>query len=148
MHVRDGTSPALLLLVVDLDDIGEALDQAPAIVSYIDLANEMLWPGELFYVDHGPGDFDADDPDRWLPVVGGGSKAAYVVMERFISTIASPGLACRLQAEINRSGAFRRFQAALSRHDEPYTRWHRYCDDARLGRARAWLTNRGYQSNR
>lgn len=147
-HVRDGTTSALLLLAVDLDDIGEALDQSPAIVSYIDLANEMLWPGELFDVDQGPEDFDADDPDRWLPVVGGGSKAAYAVMERFISTIDSPGLASRLQDEINGSGAFRRFQAALSRHDEQYTRWHRFRDDARLGRARAWLAERGYRSTR
>lgn len=116
-HVRDATTSALLL-AVDLDDIGEALDQSPAIVSYIDLANETLWPGELFEIDQRPDDFDADDEDRWLPVVGGGSNAAYAVMERFIRTIDSPELASRLQAEISGSGAFRRFQAALSRHDE------------------------------
>jgi len=63
-----------LLLAVDLDDIGEALDQSSAIVSYIDLANEMKWPGELFDIDQGPEDFDEDDSNRWLPVVGGGFK--------------------------------------------------------------------------
>ncbi len=147
-HVRDETTSALRLLAVDLDEIGEACDQSPASVSYIDVANEILWPGELFDLDQGPDDFDEDDSDRWLPVVGSGSKAAYAVMERFISTIDSPGLAARLQDTINRSGAFRRFQAELSRHDEQYTRWHRYRDDARLGRARVYLADRGYRSTR
>ena len=75
-HVRDGTTSALRLLAVDLDEIGEALDQSPASVSYIDLANATVWPGELFDVDQGPEDFDADDSDRWLPVVGAGSRVA------------------------------------------------------------------------
>ena len=147
-HVCDGTTSALRLLAVDLDEIGEACDQSPASVSYIDVANEVLWPGELFDVDQGPVDFDEDDSHRWLPVVGSGSGAAYAVMERFISTIESPGLAARLQDAINGSGAFRRFQAELSRHDDQYTRWNRYHDDALLGHARTWLAERGYRSTR
>lgn len=147
-NVRGGTTSELSLLAVDLDDVGEALDQSPASASYVDLANGMLWPAELFDVGQGPEDFDADDSDRWLPVVGAGSKFAFGVMERFISTIDSPGLASRLLAEINGSGAFRRFQAELSRHDDEYTRWHRFRDDARLGHARALLADRGYRSTR
>lgn len=147
-QVRDGTTSELMVLAVDLDEIGEALDQSPASVSYINLADGTLWLGELFDVDQGPEDFDADDSDRWLPVVGDGSRAGYAVMERFITTIDSPGLASRLQAEIRGSRAFRRFQAELSRHDDEYTRWHRFRDDARLGRARAWLADHGYRSNR
>jgi hypothetical protein len=80
--------------------------------------------------------------------VGAGSRAAYAVMEGFIATIDRPGLASQLQAEINGSGAFRRFQAELSRHDDEYTRWHRFRDDASLGRARAWLGDHGYRSTR
>lgn len=148
VHVRDGTTSELMVLAVDLDELGEALDQSPASVSYIDLADGTVWPGELLDVDQGPEDFDADDSDRWLPVVGGGPRAAYAVMERFIATIDSPGLASRLQAEIHGSGAFRRFQAELSRHDDEYTRWHRFRDDASLGRARAWLADHGYRSTR
>ena len=148
VHVRDGTTSELMVLTVDLDELGEALDQSPASVSYIDLAEATVWPGELFDVDQGPEDFDADDSDRWLPVVGAGSRAAYAVMERFIATIDRPGLASRLQAEINGSGAFRRFPAELSRHDDEYTRWHRFRDDASLGRARAWLAELGYRSTR
>ena len=148
VHVRDGTTSKLMVLAVDLDRIGEALEQSPASVSYIDLADGTVWPGELFEVDQGPEDFDADDSDRWLPLVGDGSRAAYAVMERFIATIDSPRLSSRLQAEINGSGAFRRFQAELSRHDDEYARWHRFRDDSSLGRATAWLANHGYRSNR
>ena len=147
-HVRDGTTSELMVLAVDLDELGEALDQSSASVSYIDLADGTLWLGELFDVDQGPEDFDVDDSDRWLPVGGDGSRAAYAVMERFIATIDSPGIASRLQAKINGSGAFRRFQTELSRHDNEYTRWHRFRDDASLGRARAWLADHGYRSNR
>jgi hypothetical protein len=146
--VGDGTTSELTLLAVDLDGIGEALDQSPASVSYIDLADGMVWPGELFDVDQGHEGFDADDSDRWLPVVGDGSRAAHAVMERFIATIDNPGLALRLQADISGSSAFRRFRADLSRHDDEYTRWHRFRDDARLGRARAWLADHGYRSTR
>ena len=148
MHVRDGTTSELMVLAVDLEEIGEALDQSPASVSYIDLADGTLWPGELFDIDQGPEDFDADDWDRWLPVVGDGSRIAYEVMKRFIATIDTPGLAAQLQAEINGSGAFRRFQAVLSRHQDEYTRWHRFRDDDRLGRARACIAEHGYRSTR
>ena len=145
-HVRGGTTSELLLLPVDLDDVGEALDQSPSSESYIDLASGTLWPGELFDVGQGPEDFDAEDSDRWLPVVGAGSKVAYTVMERFISTIDGPGLGSQLLDEISGSGAFRRFQTELTCHDGEFTRWHRFRDDARLGQARAWLADHGYRS--
>jgi len=147
-HVRDATTSELSLLAADLDEIGEALDQSPASVSYLDLATATLWPVEILDVDQGPEDFDPDDSERWLPIAGAGSQPAYAVMERFIATIDSPDLASQLRAEINGSGAFRRFQAELSRHDDHYTRWHRFSDDARLGRARAWLADHGYRSAR
>jgi hypothetical protein len=147
-HVRNRTTSELMLLAVDLEEIGEALDQSSASVSYIDLTDGTVWPGELFDVDQGPEDFDADDSDRWLPVMGVGSKIAYAMMKRFIATIDSPGLAAKLQAETNGSGAFRRFQAVLSRYEDEYTRWHQFRDDDRLGRARAWLADHGYRSTR
>lgn len=147
-HARAGTTSKLSALPVDLDDLGEALHQSPACVSYIDLDNGTVWPGELFDIGQEPEDFDADDSHRWLAVVGGGSKAAYAVMERFMSTIDGPGLALRLQDEISGSGAFRRFNTELSRHGDEYTSWHRFRDDARLGHARAWLADHGRRSTR
>lgn len=147
-HFRNGTTPVVSLLLVELDDLGDALDQSPASVSYVDLTTGVVWPGELFEVGQEPDDFDADDSTRWLPVVGAGATAAYAVMERFIDTIDNPGLASRLRAEISGPKAFRRFQTTLSGHDDEYTRWHRFRDDARLGQARAWLADHGYRSTR
>lgn len=147
-HARAGTASDLNSLPVDLGDLGEVLDQSPASESYIDLDTGSVWPGELFDVGQGPEDFDPDDAERWLLVVGLGSTAAYAVMERFISTVDSPGLASLLTEASRGSGAFRRFNAALSRHDDEYGRWHRFRDDARLGQARAWLADHGYRSTR
>lgn len=96
-HVRDATTSELSLLAADLDEIGEALDQSPAGVSYLDLATATLWPAEILDVDQGLEDFDPDGSERWLPIAGAGSQPAYAVMERFIATIDSPDLASRLR---------------------------------------------------
>jgi hypothetical protein len=69
-------------------------------------------------------------------------------MQRFAATIEQSDLASRLSDALAGSGAFRRFQTELSRHEDEYTRWHRFRDDARLGRARSWLAAQGYQSSR
>jgi hypothetical protein len=147
-HFRAGTISDLTALSVDLDDLGEALDQSPASESYIDLANGTVWPGEVFDVGQEPDDFDPDDTDRWLLVAGLGSKTAYTVMERFIATVDSPGLVSQLTEATRGSGAFRRFNLVLSRHDDVNGRWHRFRDDARLGQARAWLAEQGYRPAR
>jgi hypothetical protein len=68
-------------------------------------------------------------------------------MRRFVATIQQPDISSRLTNALGGPGAFRRFHTELSRHEREYTRWHRFRDDARLGRARAWLADRGYQSN-
>lgn len=136
-------------MLVELDDLGDAIDQSPACVSYVDLTSGVVWPAELFEVGQEPDDFDADDSNRWLPVVGAGSRAAYAVLERFIAAVENPGLASRLRDGISGPKAFRRFQTELSRHDDDeYTRWHRFRDDARLGHARAWLAEHGYRTTR
>ena len=147
-HVRDGTHSKLSLVPVELDDVGDALDQSHADVSYIDLTTGITWLGQLFDVGQEPDDFHADDATRWLPVAGAGATSAYAVMERFIDSIESLGLASRLRDAISGPKAFRRFQTELSRHDDEYTRWHRYRADARLGHARAWLAEHGYRSTR
>lgn len=69
-------------------------------------------------------------------------------MQRFVASIEQPDLASRLRAALAGSGAFRRFQSELNRHDDEYTRWHRFRDDARLGQARSWLAEHGNRSTR
>ncbi|MEZ5342616.1 MAG: UPF0158 family protein [Acidimicrobiales bacterium] len=136
-HYLSRTTSDLILLPVELDQLGDALD----------MADGAVWPGELFDFDQGPDDFDADS-DRWLPVVGLGSRPGYGDMQRFVAFIDHPDIAARLTDALVGRGAFRRFQRELSRYESEYTRWHRFREDARLGRARAWLADRGYRSER
>ncbi len=143
-HYSSRTTSDLILLPVELDQLGDALDQSGGRASYLDMADGTVWPGELFDFDQGPDDFDADS-DRWLPVVGLGSRPGYGDMQRFVVSIDHPDIAARLADALVGRGAFRRFQRELSRYESEYTRWHRFRDDARLGRARAWLADRGYR---
>lgn len=146
-HFVDRTAPDLKTLPVALDELGEALDQSGGSDSFIDLTAGTLWPAQLFDVDHGPPDFDPAS-DRWLLVVGLGSRPAYGAMQQFVATIDQPDLTSRLTDALAGSGAFRRFHTELSRHEDEYTRWHRFREDARLGRARSWLADHGYRSSR
>ncbi len=146
-HYADHTAADLIRLPVELDELGETLDQSAGTESFIDVVDGALWPAQLFDVDQGPADFDPAS-DRWQLVVGLGSKPAYEVIQRFVATIEQPDLASRLTDALAGSGTFRRFSTELSRHEGEYTRWHRFRDDARLGQARAWLADYGYQSNR
>lgn len=117
-----------------VEEVLAALDQSGGSESFIELTDGTLWPAQLFEVDQGPADFDPAS-DRWLLVVGLGSGAAYGAMQRFVSTIEQPDLASRLSDALAGSGAFRLFQTELSRHEDEYTRWHRFRDDARLARS-------------
>ncbi len=146
-HVVSGMS-TLTALTVELDDLGEALDQSVASVAYLDVDTATVWPAELLDIGEEPDDFDPDDEQRWLPVPGQGPRAGYATMEDFITTVTDPRLAGRLHDAIAGTGAFRRFHDELSRNDDEYTRWHRWRDDRRLGRARAWLAEHGYRSIR
>ena len=142
------TPSTLTAITVELDDLGEALDQAVASVAYLDVDTATVWPSELFDIGEEPEDFDPDDEQRWLPVPGQGPRAGYATMEDFITTVADPRLAGRLHDAIAGTGAFRRFHDELRSNDDEYTRWHRWRDDRRLGRARAWLAEHGYRSTR
>jgi hypothetical protein len=66
-------------------------------------------------------------------------------MQQFIATITDPDLAQRLADAIDGRGAFRRFYNVIATDPSEHTRWQRYSDDARLGRARSWLAEHGYQ---
>jgi hypothetical protein len=146
--LASATPSKLTAITVELDDLGEALDQSVASVAYLDIDTATVWPSELFDIGEEPEDFDPDDEQRWLPVPGQGPRAGYATMEDFITTVADPRLAGRLRDAIAGTGAFRRFHDELSRNDDEYTRWHRWRDDRRLGRARAWLAEHGYRSTR
>jgi len=141
-----GSTSELVDVAVDLDELAEALDQVPGSESYLDLERGVVWPAELIELEQGPDDFDPDGDTRWVPVVGAGSRSPYADMARFIATIEDPTLVDRLTSAIDGKGAFRRFLNELEQHAGEFTRWHRFRDDARLGRAREWLVSHGYRA--
>ena len=66
-------------------------------------------------------------------------------MRRFIATVTDPDLARRLANAIDSRDAFRRFYDVIATDPSEHTRWQRYSDDPRLGRARSWLAEFHYQ---
>ena len=145
-HYVSGTSSDLVALQVELDQLGDVLDESGGSGSYLDIVEGTVWPGQLFDVDQGPADFD-EDSDRWMRVQGLESRSAYATMERFVATIENEDIVERLTDALSRSGPFQRFRTELSRYEAEYTNWHRFHDDAQLGRARAWLADQGYKSD-
>jgi hypothetical protein len=63
-------------------------------------------------------------------------------MAAFASRVRDPRARERLETAIEGRGAFRRFRDAVAEGDL-LTDWHRYSDDRKLGRARAYLAGRG-----
>jgi hypothetical protein len=143
-HGAGNPSP-LRTLDVDLDDLADVIDRSVASESFIDLQSGVVWPDQLLEFDQGPEDFDPDDREHWLLVRGLGPGPKREDMKRFVSSVTGPTLADRLTSALSGSDSFRRFLSTLERHPEEFTRWHRYRDDARLGRARHWLVENGYE---
>ena len=132
-------------LDVDLELIADALTEPAGSVGYLDFHAGFVTTEAM--VDNGDPDEDTDleDRSRWLPVAGEGSDEPYRDMGRFIATVPDPRLAQRLTDAIDGRGAFRRFYDVIATAPDEHTRWQRYSDDARLGRARRWLADHGYQ---
>jgi Uncharacterised protein family (UPF0158) len=139
----DGRQSELTLVPVNLEELGEALGSSYGVESLLNIETGMVWPGEL--LDHGqePDGYDPDEPSGWVTLIGLGSGAAYRDMERFAAAIDEPVASAVLETALDGKGAFRRFRNALDRHPEHLTAWHRFSDDSRMGRARAWLADQG-----
>jgi hypothetical protein len=131
---------------IDLELVAEALTEPPGSVGYLDLHNGVvLTETMLDFTDDEDADPDFGDTRRWLPVPGEGSDEPYRDMRRFIATVTDPDLARRLANAIDSRGAFRCFYDVIATDPSEHTRWQRYSDDARLGRARSWLAEFHYQ---
>jgi hypothetical protein len=86
-----------------------------------------------------------DDPERWLPGHGEGSREGYRDMELFIASVEDPGRAERLAIAIKGRGAFRRLKDELARWPGELERWHALSEERQRGRARSWLAAAGYR---
>ena len=141
----DSTSRELRSLPVDLEDLGDALDESEGTEGFLDLETGQVWPGTLFDMDGGPEDADLEDQTRWMLVRGLGPSESRRDIRDFAVTIDRPALREQLLDALEGRGGHRRFRDTLSRHGEEFTRWHRFRSDRLLGRARAWLADAGYR---
>jgi len=138
-------SSTLAPIEIDLDLFAEALTEPPGSIGYLDLRDGVVITEAMRDWDGEDADTDFDDGSRWLAVPGEGSAEAYRDMQHFITTVNDPRLAERLAHAIEGRGAFRRFYDTIATNPAEHTRWQRHSDDARLGRARSWLADQGYQ---
>jgi hypothetical protein len=146
-HVIGRRPSPLKPLPVELADVGEALSEQAGTENYLDLHTGTVWFHTM--TDFGVADdldIDLSDETRWLFLLGEGSQDSYRDMQRFIGTVADDDMATLLTSAIEGRGAFRRFRSVLERDPEQFTRWHCFDADARLGHARSWLADHGYQA--
>jgi hypothetical protein len=131
-------------LDIDLELFADALTEPAGSTGYLDLHTGIVATEAMLDVGGEDEDTDLDDRSRWLPVAGEGSDEPYRDMQHYIATVTDPDLAGRLTDATDGRGAFRRFYDVIATAPAEHTRWQRYSDDARLGRARNWLADHGY----
>ena len=145
-----GPAPMLRALPVDLEELAGILEGDPLTAGgRIDIRSGEVWPQPAieYALEAGEEDEDsADDPERWLPVHGEGSREGYRDMELFIASVEHPGRAERLAIAITGRGAFRRFKDELARSPGELERWHALAEERQRGRARSWLAAAGYRA--
>jgi hypothetical protein len=145
-----GQMPILRALPVDLEELAGILEGDPLTAGgRIDLRTGEVWAQAAieYVLETGEEDEDtADDPERWLPVHGEGSREGYRDMELFIASVEQPGRAERLAIAIKGPGAFRRFKDELARSPGELERWYALAEERQRGRARSWLGAAGYRA--
>lgn len=114
----------------------------------LDMQTGDAWP-ELMLEDWS-GDEPRPDPDampeRYVFVPSTGSRDAWRDMRDFALSLADHPARQQLLDAIEGRGAFGRFKRVLDHHDELRSAWHAYSNEARCGRARAWLHDAGYDA--
>jgi hypothetical protein len=151
LEAQLGSGPAAILraLPVDLEELAGILEGDPLSVGgRIDIRTGEVWPQAAteYALETGEEDEDTvDDPERWLPVYGEGSREGYRDMELFIASVEDPGRAERLAIAIRGRGAFGRFKDELARWPGELERWHAFSEERQRGRARSWLAAAGYR---
>ena len=145
-----GPPPMLRALPVDLEELAGILEGDPLTAGgRVDVRTGEVWPQAAieYALETGEEDEDSvDDPERWLPVHGEGSREGYRDMELFIASVEDPGRAERLAIAIAGRGAFRRFKDELARSPGELERWHALAEERQRGRARSWLAAAGYRA--
>ncbi len=139
-------SPDLKPVYVDLDELATHLDgEGDLERCRLDVITGEFWPDDVVGLTGiEPPDY-WDDNDRWIEVYGIGSRAGWRDMADFVGQIQDRDLAQRLERALRGKGAFRRFRDIVFDHEDLGWAWHRFSDDRKRGRARAWLAEAGYR---
>ncbi|WP_299928650.1 UPF0158 family protein [uncultured Nocardioides sp.] len=123
---------------VDLQGLGDLLDDQPFPGGHLDPETGEVWPA----VDDDHGTDDEDDPAEkgWVFVAGEGSRGAYRDMALFAHHVADARLRRRLEDALTGRGAFRRFRSVMDDQPEEVRRaWIRYRSLGQERRAIRWL---------
>jgi hypothetical protein len=142
------TAPVPLLrpLPVDLEELSSVLEGDPMLTGgRLDLrTGEVVGEPPMFHSSLDDEDEDREDPESWLFIDSEGSRPGYDDMVAFLESIEDAEAAARLGDRLHGRGVFRRFKDGLAAIGE-LERYHRFADDRRTGRARAWLASHGYR---
>ena len=151
LEAQLGSGPVTVLhaMSVDLEELAGVLEgDSLSVGGRIDIRTGEAWSQAAIEYSLETGEEDEesiDDPERWLPVHGEGSREGYRDMELFIASVEDPGRVERLAIAIRGRGAFRRFKDELARWPGELERWHAFSEERQRGRARSWLAAAGYR---
>lgn len=136
--------PADLEAVADLLEGDLSCDEG----GYLDRTTGDTWPISTYSGSERDDDIDFEDATRWLYVPNRGSADRWSDMRDFAVAIDAqdPVLGERLLDAVHGRGAFSRFQRTLDRYPDAIPEWLAIRDELRIGRARAWLADEGYDA--
>ena len=147
--VLGGPTPMLRPIAVTLEDIADLLEgDLRNGDGYIDLQTGMPWEQSMLD-DVGSDMFDEDeleDSERWFFVENTGSRSGYRDMEDFLDSVVDEALAEKLSIALAGKGAFRRFKDVLFDSGDEFIRYRMFSAERKRGRARQWLSHKGYRS--
>ena len=135
-------------LALDLDELSAILEGDPLRGGgRVDMRTGEVWHHSAYDDPVDVDEAELDDPERWLWAEAQLARRL-VGMSEFTETVADAALADRLQRALHGRGAFRHFRDALDEQPDELTRFHRFSDERRRGRARRWLAEHGLRSAR
>jgi hypothetical protein len=161
-RVGDGELAELLVAIVDgkpsnrrriradLDDLSGLLEGGldMGFGGVLDCETGSAWP-EVVLDDWAGGEAQPDpdnDPDRYLCVPNEGSREAWEDMREFAGQVHDRVLRDRLLDAINGGGGFSRFKRILDDQESMRAAWFVYSTEMRVGRARRWLADEGFDA--
>ena len=137
-------------LPVDLEQLSGLIEGDPANNEggFLDLQTGEVMPAfmsdEAMVGADAAVDVDAE-PDRWLWVPCEGSRAGWEDMATYVAAVADSHLREQLERAIEGKGAYRRFRDLIA--GEGLTQaWQDFSDERQIGRARAYLAERGIRA--